>query len=331
MKNLIMYILERQTKFVKPQPPAVWLPLKKQVLKKGTWKQRLFSADCHESLRAFVGFMYNFKMEEKQNPDATTVTAAAEQIIIGSCSFLSHPGMLQFGKPKDPFASQRAVIEKLAELRPNTFFIEPEQRKPLKIGIFEELLEAHPEFTKTQLRHALKFYCRDSTYLKSIQRHTHRIGLNGEPAQEITAAEKESAKAKLSPKTPKTAGDADMADRSILTLAANRKNPSAAAPDTATASAKSAKITLVLDTHSISRVNSEGKKQVPFEIQAGGMKFKTLLNSKSYRKAIAGIDELGADNCHAIMQGSMPRFGELEGAGLVIQAKKATGQIESSE
>lgn len=53
------------------------------------------------------------------------------------------------------------------------------------------------------------------------------------------------------------------------------------------------------------------------------MKFTADLNGKSYRKALATIDELGADGCNAILQGSMPKFGVLEGAGLVIQPKKA--------
>ena len=125
-----------------------------------------------------------------------------------------------------------------------------------------------------------------------------------------------------------------MAERQTLTL---KRNPAAAPTeiksspvktnvatgDTVNASAKSAKITLVLDTASITRINSEGKKQVNLVVQVGEMKFTAKLNSKSYRKALATIDELGADNCNAILQGSMPKFGVLDGVGLVVQPKKA--------
>jgi hypothetical protein len=39
------------------------------------------------------------------------------------------------------------------------------------------------------------------------------------------------------------------------------------------------------------------------------------------------MDELGADNCNAILQGSMPQFGVLEGVGLVVQAKKVKEEV----
>ena len=51
------------------------------------------------------------------------------------------------------------------------------------------------------------------------------------------------------------------------------------------------------------------------------MKFEAMVNSKSYRKALATIDELGADNCNVILQASMTVPGKLESAGLAVQAK----------
>ena len=64
----------------------------------------------------------------------------------------------------------------------------------------------------------------------------------------------------------------------------------------AKASAKTAKVTLVLDPLSITRVCSEGKKQTDITVSVGTMRFEAMVNSKSYRKALASIDELGADN-----------------------------------
>lgn len=88
------------------------------------------------------------------------------------------------------------------------------------------------------------------------------------------------------------------------------------------ATAKAVKVTLVLDPAGITRVDSIGKKQVPIRITVDGIVLEADLNSKSYRKALTTIDELGVDNCNAILQGSMKKQGKIEGAGLVIQPKK---------
>jgi hypothetical protein len=89
----------------------------------------------------------------------------------------------------------------------------------------------------------------------------------------------------------------------------------------AKASAKTAKVTLVLDPLSITRVNSEGKKQTKLIITVGSMKFEAMVNSKSYRKTLGLIDELGADGCAVILQASMVTSGKLESAGLAVQPK----------
>ena len=98
----------------------------------------------------------------------------------------------------------------------------------------------------------------------------------------------------------------------------------------AKASAKSAKVTLVLDPLSITRVNSEGKKQTRLVVTVGAMKFDVMVNSKSYRKALIALDELGTDNCTVIIQASMTVMGKLEAAGLAVQPKapKATTEEE---
>ena len=42
------------------------------------------------------------------------------------------------------------------------------------------------------------------------------------------------------------------------------------------------------------------------------MKFEAMVNSKSYRTALASIDEYAMDGCHAILQATMIAFGKLE-------------------
>ena len=98
--------------------------------------------------------------------------------------------------------------------------------------------------------------------------------------------------------------------------------PSIALPKgDARATAKSAKVTLTLDPLSLTRVVSEGKKQTKLIVTVGTMKFEAMINSKSYRKAQASIDELGPDNCAVVLQTTMTVMGKLESAGLSVMPK----------
>ena len=98
----------------------------------------------------------------------------------------------------------------------------------------------------------------------------------------------------------------------------------------AKANAKTTKVTLVLDPLSITRVNSEGQKQTKLIVTVGAMKFEAMVNSKSYRKALGLIDELGTDSCAVILQASMVTSGKLESAGIAVQPKapKAVAEEE---
>jgi hypothetical protein len=94
------------------------------------------------------------------------------------------------------------------------------------------------------------------------------------------------------------------------------------------ATAKSVKVTLVLDPAGITRIDSIGQKQVKVRITVEAMILEADLNSKSYRKALTTIDELGAENCNVILQGSMKIQGKIEGAGLAVQPKKAKEEVK---
>ncbi len=89
----------------------------------------------------------------------------------------------------------------------------------------------------------------------------------------------------------------------------------------AKATAKTAKVTLVLDPLSITEVASEGKKQTKLIVSVGTMKFEAMVNSKSYRKTFVTLAELGADNCNIILQSTMTVMGKLESCGLAVQPK----------
>lgn len=92
--------------------------------------------------------------------------------------------------------------------------------------------------------------------------------------------------------------------------------------------AKTAKVTLVIDPTSITRVSSEGKKQTKLIVTVGTMKFEAMVNSKSYRKTLAALDELGVDGCTVILQASMTITNKLDSAGLAVQPKVAKVIVE---
>ena len=56
------------------------------------------------------------------------------------------------------------------------------------------------------------------------------------------------------------------------------------------------------------------------------MKAMVELNPKSYRKALATIAEVGAENVAVIVQGQMTRPGLSEGAGIIAQPRKPKGE-----
>ena len=63
--------------------------------------------------------------------------------------------------------------------------------------------------------------------------------------------------------------------------------------------------------------------EVVLALEVGdGMTAMVKLNPKSYRKALATIAELGAENVAVIVQGQMTRPGVIEGAGIVAQPRK---------
>ena len=84
------------------------------------------------------------------------------------------------------YGEVRAVLELLQERWPNCFSIYEPRRKPLKIGIHEEILKALAGVVaKDELRNALRCYVSNARYLKAITVGASRIDLNGEPAAVI--------------------------------------------------------------------------------------------------------------------------------------------------
>ncbi len=75
------------------------------------------------------------------------------------------------------------VLEKLFELYPKLFGA---QFLPLKLGIFQELLAAHPEhFTRDALKAALGVHARSTRYLQSVASGNKRHDLQGAAVEDV--------------------------------------------------------------------------------------------------------------------------------------------------
>lgn len=87
--------------------------------------------------------------------------------------------------------STKEVIAYLAEKFPLCFSLEGEA-KPLKIGLFQELADALAEdekISKTLLRQALRAYTANWRYLHGCKEGAVRVGLQGEEAGVVDAAQ----------------------------------------------------------------------------------------------------------------------------------------------
>ena len=86
-------------------------------------------------------------------------------------------------KSKNRFESAQPVLEKLFELYPHLF---GERFLPLKLGIFQELLAAHPEaFQRDTLKTALGVHTRSTRYLQSVAAGLQRHDLQGNPVEDV--------------------------------------------------------------------------------------------------------------------------------------------------
>jgi ProP effector len=86
------------------------------------------------------------------------------------------------------YAKASAGIARLAELFPRTFFVYEGKRRPLKIGISNEIITTGA-MEPSELHLALRLYCTSFGYRSGMRAGANRIDLNGEPAGEVTAAD----------------------------------------------------------------------------------------------------------------------------------------------
>lgn len=95
--------------------------------------------------------------------------------------------------------SSKEIIAFLAERFPHCFSAEGEAR-PLKIGIFQDLVErvgGEMNLSKTQLRSALRLYTSSWRYLYGVKTGATRVDLDGNPCGELEEQHVEHARKQL--------------------------------------------------------------------------------------------------------------------------------------
>jgi sRNA-binding protein len=79
--------------------------------------------------------------------------------------------------------------ELLVEKFPGCFAPGKAPKKPLKLGIFDDIRAALPDLAGSRISKALRSYTNGPTYLNSIVENAARIDLAGKPAGKVTADE----------------------------------------------------------------------------------------------------------------------------------------------
>ena len=105
----------------------------------------------------------------------------------------------------------REGLDLLADLYPHCF--NHMNRRPLKVGIYEEVISQRPEMSKPQIKRLLKEYTQSPEYWSTLTAGTPRIDLAGNVAGEVTAADEEDAKRKIAKGAWRVAAEA-IEDRS---------------------------------------------------------------------------------------------------------------------
>jgi ProP effector len=120
----------------------------------------------------------------------------------------------------------RPVIALLAERFPGAFFVLEKRRRPLKLGIFDDLIERLAgEICDLDLTAALGAYCANWAYLKSCREGADRLDLDGNPCGTVSAEHAVSARKRLDARNARYA-----AKLAAARSAASEKTPTPSPP-----------------------------------------------------------------------------------------------------
>lgn len=115
------------------------------------------------------------------------MTTITPETLVSSIEPITEPAAAPAAEPTQKPArgvTVQPVLEKLFELYPHLFGAE---FLPLKLGIFHELLAAHPEqFQRDSLKLALGMHTRSARYLQSVAAGNKRHDLQGAAVEDVS-------------------------------------------------------------------------------------------------------------------------------------------------
>jgi ProP effector len=88
---------------------------------------------------------------------------------------------------RDDIKRIHATIADLAGRWPKCFSVLETRRRPLKLGIHEDIAAAAPDLDPTDLSNALRYYVGNLFYLNACTIGAPRVDLNGDACGEVTA------------------------------------------------------------------------------------------------------------------------------------------------
>ena len=179
--------------------------------------------------------------------------------------------------------------------------------RPLKIGVRADLAVLLPDSEAHEvLSQVLRRYTRGREYGAALAApDALRHDLAGNPVEPVA----EEHKTHIWPKAKATQPSASQHQETVIV----------------SVKIKALKVTAVVPPADLKPLPPGTDVVLALEV-GDGMKAMARLNPKSYRKALATIAELGAENVAVIVQGQMTRPGLIEGAGIVVQPKKPKGE-----
>lgn len=125
---------------------------------------------------------------ENPNVTATAAPAPAPERADRAQAAASRPARGARGKKsgparKAPVREVHPLLQRLWELHPKLFGA---RFRPLKLGIFEDLMASHPgAFAKDDLKQALGQHVRSTRYLEAVAEGEPRCGLDGQPVEPV--------------------------------------------------------------------------------------------------------------------------------------------------
>jgi sRNA-binding protein len=122
--------------------------------------------------------------------------------VLKGLTYFSATGEGMTGMPRH-YKENLEILMMLAARWPSAFAVLESDRRPLKLGIRNEIAAALGTDTPPRLRQVLAWYCNGPSYLRHCVPGATRCDLDGKPAGEVTSDDAANARYKLKQRTAK--------------------------------------------------------------------------------------------------------------------------------